>query len=314
MPSTVTKNLMEIKVSAIVVCFSPRRDELVRLLDSLKTQVSTILVMNNGGISQALLAELKSMPAVRVVDMGGNQGIATALNCGFTMLDQSGAEFGLTFDQDSRPPPNHASALIAAWYRLGAIARKDGRRVGAIGPSFYDTRDGRFDYPFFRAAGWRVEQIFENSGELVPQADVLITSGMLLPLHIWRKFPFLEELFIDHVDTEWCFRTLNAGFQHHGCFDVKMEHELSDAHPIKLFGMTLLKYSHIRRYYFFRNGIFLATRRYVPLTFRLRLIAGLLIRMVTSPFIDVQPGKSIIYIFSGLFDALRGKFGKKHFN
>ena len=70
-------------VWAIVVCYSPSREELIRLLHAIKGQVSTTLVMNNGGISPELLIELKAMPEVRLVDMNGNLGIASALNRAF---------------------------------------------------------------------------------------------------------------------------------------------------------------------------------------------------------------------------------------
>lgn len=301
---------MSISVWAIVVCFTPTRDELIRLLAALKEQVPHTLVMNNGGVSPEVLAELAALSGVELINMGGNMGIGTALNRAFELLSQSGIEFGLTFDQDSQPPPNHASSLVAAWCKLDFEASQIGRVVGAIGPSFHDTRNGRFDYPFFRAVGWRVQRIYERSGESLPQADVLITSGMLLPVQIWRRFPFLEHLFIDHVDTEWCFRTLKAGFQHHGCFDVKMQHELSDGQPISIAGMILLRYSPLRRYYYFRNGAYLATRGYVPAVFRVRLVVGMLIRAVTSPFIDPRPLHSFKFIVRGLWHAACGRFGR----
>lgn len=297
-------------VWAIVVCYSPSREELIRLLHAIKGQVPTTLVMNNGGISPELLIELKAMPEVRLVDMNGNLGIASALNRAFEQLAMNGIDFGITFDQDSQPPPNHVSRLVDAWSELNRQPRRGGQAMGAIGPSFYDIRNGRFDYPFFRAKGIRVQRIYENSGEIVPEADALITSGMLLPVCLWNKFRFMENLFIDYVDTEWCFRTRNAGYQHYGCFDVKMQHELSEGQPIAVLGMILLRYNPLRRYYYFRNGAYLATRSYVPAIFRIRLVVGMLIRAVTSPLIDPHPLRSLRFICRGLLDAMRGRFDR----
>ncbi|MFJ1253094.1 glycosyltransferase family 2 protein [Cupriavidus sp. CuC1] len=300
---------MILSVWAVVVCYSPGRAELTRLLDALNGQVANTLVMNNGGISPELLAELSGLPNVQVVDMGGNLGIAAPLNRAFEMMGERGVEFGVTFDQDSQPSINHVSALVRAWHGL-ASAPSSHASVGAIGPSFYDLRGGRFDYPFFRAKGLHVERVFEDSGERLPCADALITSGMLVPVKMWQKFHFIDELFIDYVDTEWCFRTRKAGYQHFGCFEVKMQHELSDGQPIVFAGMTLLRYSALRRYYYFRNGAYLATRNYVPLVFRIRLVIGMIVRAITSPFIDAHPLRSLSYIARGLRDAALGNFGR----
>lgn len=302
--------VMTESVWAVIICYFPSRHEVMRLLDALSGQVQKTLVMNNGGIEIQLLKELSVNPAVTVVDLGGNMGIGAALNSAFRLMLLHNVAYGVTFDQDSQPPPLHVITLLAARKRL-ALKGGSSRWLGAIGPSFYDAREGRFDYPFFRASGWLVRRVNRNTGEAVPKVDALITSGMLVPVALWHLHPFLEHLFIEHVDTEWCFRTLNEGYQHHGCFDVQMCHELSDGQPIIFAGVIFLRYSALRRYYYFRNTAFLIGRRYVPAAFRLRLALGFIVKALVSPLIDTSARKTLLATIAGLTDGVRGRFGQK---
>ena len=299
------------KVWAVVICYFPSRHEVLRLLNSLSGQVGQTLVMNNGGIDCKLKAELSAMALVRVIDLGENVGIGAALNSAFRELVFNGVAHAVTFDQDSQPELQHVNTLLQARQKLELEAGFE-KRVGAIGPSFYDVRDGRFDYPFFRASGLRVHRVTRGMGETVPKVDALITSGMLVPVSLWQQHTFLEDLFIEHVDTEWCFRTLNAGYQHRGCFDVQMCHELSDAQPIVVANIIFLRYSALRRYYYFRNTVFLIGQNYVPIAFRLRLTLGMIVKSLVSPIIDASARLTIQATLTGSFDGLRGRFGRKN--
>lgn len=297
-------------VWGVVVCYFPSRRELMRLLDALSGQVQKTLVMNNGGIESQLVIELLANPVVTVVDLGGNVGIGAALNSAFRQMLLHDVAYGVTFDQDSQPPQQHVSTLLAARKKL-ALEAGSSRRLGAIGPSFYDVREGRLDYPFFRASGLFVQRVDRRAGEVVPKVDALITSGMLVPVALWQRHTFVEHLFIEHVDTEWCFRTLDDGYQHHGCFDVQMCHELSDGQPIIFAGVIFLRYSALRRYYYFRNTVFLVSQRYVPGAFRLRLALGAIVKALVSPLIDTSARKTLQATMAGLADGVRGRFGRR---
>lgn len=299
-------------VWSLVVCFFPDEDILTNLVSRLSGQVSKILLLNNGGMSPEFQKNILNVNNVLLHDFQGNSGIAKALNEGFSQAAAQGADFIVTFDQDSCPELGHVSGLIKHWFELSKISGIS-EKVGAIGPSFYDMRNGYFLYPFYRANGLRVaKQYFSENGKNIVKADALITSGMLVPVAMWAdNLKFNEILFIDFVDTEWCFRSKTLGYVNYGCFDVKMKHELSEASPIVFLGIVILKYSSIRRYYHFRNCLYLVSRSYVPLAFRVRLVAGLFLRLFTAPFVDDHPYLSLQNIAAGVFDAVRGCYGKK---
>jgi rhamnosyltransferase len=299
-------------VWSLVVCFFPDENLLMNLVSRLSGQVSKILLLNNGGMSSEFQKNILKVNAVLLHDLQGNSGIAKALNEGFLQAIAQGADFVVTFDQDSSPELDHVAGLIKHWLELSSVSEVS-EKVGAIGPSFYDVRSGYFSYPFYRASGLRViKQYSPENNDGTAKADALITSGMLVPVAMWRdNLKFNELLFIDFVDTEWCFRSKTLGYVNYGCFDVKMKHELSEASPIVFFGIIILKYSPLRRYYHFRNCLYLASRSYVPFAFRIRLVAGLFLRLFTAPFVDDHPYSSLRNIAAGVFDAVRGHYGKK---
>jgi rhamnosyltransferase len=297
-------------VWALIVCYRPEPDTLLRLVRSISPQVSLIRILNNGGLSAGLRENLQMVDNVTIDDFESNVGIGSALNFGFNLAEQSSIEFVVTFDQDSLPSDRHVETLVSHWRTLSKSEVH--KKTGALGPSFYDARNKIFQYPFYRVNGLGVEKIYRQDGVDIVTVDSLITSGMLVPVSMWSEgFKFKDEYFIEYVDTEWCSRTKDHGFQHYGCFDVSMQHELSDKSAKKILGLIILKYSPLRRYYYFRNSVFFIRCSYVPFAFKFRVFCGLFIRLLVIPFVDDNPIASLKNAVVGLFHAfVSGKSGK----
>lgn len=297
-------------VWAAIVCFQPDDKLLLDLINRLSPQVGMILILNNGGLSVSLITDICKSKNVRFFNFNENIGIASALNRGFAEAATQGIDFMVTFDQDSLPVTDHVQKLLCKWQEL-SLNQTPSAKVGAIGPSFYDARGKRIDYPFYRSSGMRVVKEYFHGRDVVP-VDALITSGMLVPVKMWSEgLRFIDKLFVDFIDTEWCFRSKSFGYIHYGSFDVKMRHTLSDSAPIKFLGLIILSYSPLRRYYHFRNCLYLISRSYTPYSFRFRLISGLLLRLVAIFFVDEKPDKSFQAALLGICDSFRGRFGKK---
>lgn len=299
-------------VFAVIVTYNPDLGMLHELVEALLPQVGTAMIVDNGSVVD-LTQWCKNSGHDNLIlhRLASNMGIAAALNEGFSRSVASGANFVVTFDQDSCPESDHVVSLMNHWFDLSS--RSNGiEKIGAIGPSFYDGRSGNFEYPFYRANGFKVVKQYSSNDKNIVKTDALITSGMLVPTAMWCSgLKFNENLFIDFVDTEWCFRSRALGYMHYGCFDVKMRHELSEASPAIFFGLIVLKYSPIRRYYHFRNCLHLIFRSYVPIAFRIRLVGGLFLRFLTVPFIDEKPYSSIKSIAAGIYDVIRGRYGRR---
>ncbi|WP_368922130.1 glycosyltransferase family 2 protein [Comamonas aquatica] len=285
------------RIFALVVVFFPNREKLGDLIESLKGQVQKVILLNNG-VPEGF--DLHQYQCVEVLEMGGNIGIGGALNKGFAFLKNLKPEFVVTFDQDSLAAKGQIAELVQAW----DAASERGKRKGAIGPAFYDLRKGvTFEYPFFRSNGLAIQRIYDE-GQGVVEVDALITSGMVVPYYMYEEaHVFDEQLFIEFVDTEWCFRTLKQGFQHFGCFSTKMKHELSDDAPKKVLGVFVLKYSPFRRYYYFRNIVSMIISTTTPFAYRVRFLAGGVVKFTSIFFIDENPFESAKKALKGIFNG-----------
>ncbi|MEI8129848.1 MAG: hypothetical protein WCG95_09580, partial [bacterium] len=239
-----------------------------------------------------------------------NIGVAAALNFGMHLATKAKANFAVTFDQDSEPEKNHVNGLVDAWYTLEG-KKAPAAKIGAIGPMFYDARGGLHEYGFLLAKGLKVNKHYSSGNEAVVEADILITSGMLVPVSLWQEgLYFNDQLFIDLVDTDWCLRVKANGYTNFGCFNVRMKHEMSDAHPIRLFGISVLRYGYLRRYYYFRNCVYLIPKRFVPFAYKIRLFVTLLVMLLTALIIDERKIKSFQFILRGIYDGFSGKLGR----
>lgn len=293
---------MNIDCFALIVCYHPDNKILINLVLSLSTQVHRVLLLNNGGVDSSIFYNVEGVGNLDIIDFAGNTGLPRALNSGMQVAIDAGAEWVVTFDQDSRPPYDHVSTLIKAWR---AKASK-GIKVGAVGPIFIDDRDPTIRYPFYKSDGLIVRRVTQPSSNGCAETEVLITSGMLMATKVWQdNLRYCDSLFVDFVDTEWCLRATSRGYHLFGCFDVEMRHRPSDKKPIQLPGILLFSYSPLRRYYYFRNTLWVLKMPHVSPAFKLRIFIGSAIRVFTSPFVDRKFFGSAGGVLKGIFDGLR---------
>src|SRR5262249_19594983 len=86
-----------------------------------------------------------------------------------------------------------------------------------------------------------------------------IASGALIPAEVLQSVGLMQEdLFIDWVDMEWCWRARNLhGLQVIGIGDVVIQHAVGDD-VVALGSRKITIRSPLRHYYMIRNAIYLA--------------------------------------------------------
>src|ERR1700730_8582910 len=106
-----TTTLSPHKVAVIIVTYSPNIETLERLISVLiADRIYTVVVDNGGG--RAITPQQLVESGVKLVDLGGNQGIGAAINVGIAEARKAGATHVVTFDQDSNPSPGMVGILI----------------------------------------------------------------------------------------------------------------------------------------------------------------------------------------------------------
>jgi rhamnosyltransferase len=303
---------MNALVSSVTVAFNPAPARLEEQLRALDGQVARIIVVDNGSdLSVEKLLEKSSVlgrDRVRIIALPENQGIARGLNAGIAEARAGGAEFVVLLDHDSVPAPDMVELMVAA-YRRGA-ARPGADRIAAMGPRVKDFRDAR-EYPFIRL-GWLRNRHLRcgDRGEVV-ECDFLISSGTLLPLASFDEVgAFEEDLFVDSVDREWCFRARARGFTLKGVCAAQLDHRLGDHRRSVAGGIELIVHSPERLYYMTRNRMLLYQRAYVPLKWKLKDFLRVLAKFAATLALVAPRAEYARMTWWALRDALARRGGK----
>lgn len=289
-------------IAAIVVGFFPDYEVLDKLLLNLTKQVDYLFFIDNGGGDRFLEDLPLERSDIRYVNLNGNKGLGFALNEGFKLAANLGCEYVITFDQDSAPPDSLVPGLLDAHYELQA----KNMNCAAVGPVFFDRRaDKKNRFPFYKQDKGSIKALPTDQAEGLLEVDVLITSGMLIKTSVWiQGIQYDPGLFVDYTDTDWCFRARAAGYKLYGCLSQEMGHALSDAPPVKLFGLSFFEYSPVRRYYYFRNTIIFIRQKYVSFPWKFRLGIGLFMRFFSSLLIDKRKVLSFKMMCLGVWDGV----------
>ncbi len=262
-------NKPSVNVNAVIVTFNPERDLLLHELLLLAPQVDKIWLIDNAS-GQALDTWASGQPwgcKLELVPMPANLGLGAAQNAGIQRARAAGASHVLILDQDSEPMPDMVDRLLTA----SAGLQSAGVRLAAVAPVYVDkatgTRSG------FVRLGWldyKKQFVTPNQGPV--EADFVISSGSLIPIPVLDEIGLIDEdMFIDHVDTEWCLRARSKGYKLFGIPSAEMFHALGNKRKRVWFlrWRNIPFHSPFRYYYMLRNGVLLQKRSYIPWKWRI---------------------------------------------
>lgn len=298
-------------IAAVVVGYNPDIKVLDDLLISLSNQVGLLILVDNGGAELFLQGYPELKASVRYLSLQGNKGLGAALNAGFQLAVDAGIPYMVTFDQDSHAEPDLIEKLESAMVH----AKSRDEKCIAVSPTFFDRRDGkRINFPFYQSIDGVIKPVFVSDDVYgLVKADALITSGMFVDTQAWKVgIKYDEGMFVDFTDTEWCFRVRDRGYSLYGCLNVEMGHALSDAPPVKIFGLSFFRYSPIRRYFFFRNTVAVCRMAHTPSCWKKRLSVALVLRFFVNLLIDTNKTKSLKMMIRGIRHGSRNSLGPAH--
>lgn len=254
------------ELAIVTVTYNPDTEVLCRQLSEAPTAALTVLVDN---ASRTDLREAINRLAVGrhaiVLHNDTNIGLAAAINLAAThvRLVRPSCRYLLLLDQDSEPGRGGIARLLARYKEIESHTGK----ACCVGPRLVDVETG-LEYGFHQMRGWCWSRTYPPPGSRapVPLAN-LNGSGTLMPLTLFEELLGLEEdLFIDHVDTEWAFRVLAAGYRLYGVPDVSFGHRMGE-NSLRFWFLGWRIWpdrAPLRHYYLFRNAVRLMNRTYVP--------------------------------------------------
>ena len=301
-------------VMAIIVTYYPDAHYFKELINCLASQVEEILIVDNTPAEQdiafsTLTAQCKNLEQLRMIRLGRNYGIAAALNVGIDVAITEGFSHILLSDQDSLPTESMVAGLFQAEQEL----LSEGHKVAGIGPLIRDLVT-EMDYSFQTQVPGDIFYSNKFPTQEKPNVCVtsLITSGMLMPTAAIEQIGNMrEELFIDHVDVEWCHRAIASGYELFGTGYGTLQHRLGDGYiRVWYFGwQNISQYSPLRLYYRFRNFIFLLQQSYIPLRWKIRAMWYWLGFFYSHVIFSSNRLKNLLAVVRGVWDGIVGTMG-----
>jgi len=225
-------------IAGTVVLYNPG-EEVLAAMASYARQVGVLFAIDNSEAPAADMTErVRSLPGVVYRWNGRNLGIAAALNVGASMALAERCEYLLMMDQDSV-----ASDGMTGEY-VQYLSRHASQDIGILSPMPHFENYG--------SAG-----VFAASKDV----EVAITGGSLLNLAAYRDAgPFMESLFIDYVDFEYCLRLRARGYRVVQVGSAVVHQKLGNVEPRRFlfFRVAVTHHSPLRVYYRFRNRLVVA--------------------------------------------------------
>jgi rhamnosyltransferase len=210
---------------------------------SIAKQVFYVIIIDNGNTNFLF----QNIDNLIIINLGRNYGMAYAQNRGIELARRRNADFVLLSDQDTIYPENFISEMLNIYEY---IPNKE--RLGAITPVFYDENKKENSVIMitkFLAIVPDVHKIYSvahaiSSGSLIPISSLAVIGSMR------------EEMFIDYVDYEWCWRALKHSYEIISIPSISLRHKLGDR--VKKIGNRKIAIRNRARYYYIiRNGIYI---------------------------------------------------------
>lgn len=224
-----------------IVTYNPDINRLAENLESIASQVDRIIVVDNGSTEWDSIAATVEHYSALSVRNATNLGIASALNQMATKALELGAKWLLTLDQDSVC----SEGLVADYEKH--VGETD------VASMTCHITDRSFSYE-------------EAPTEFV---DFCITSGNYIDLSEWKRIGgFDEKLFIDKVDTDYCYRLRLDGKKILNVPTSGILHEVGKGTREHCFlGKKFVVFNHsaFRVYYIARNQVYVARKHRVTL-------------------------------------------------
>jgi rhamnosyltransferase len=285
------------KVVGVVVAYFPDLKELTFNISSYVNELDKLIIWDNTPNQAedyfAPVIEEKYKDKIRIMTTGKNEGIGYALNQAAQWGINNHFDYLLTMDQDS----NFAEGSLLHYLR---IIQKTGRRDVVMYTSMLRLVSG--DSPPFE-------------GEFLEQ-KLGITSGSIMPLSVFEELGFFqEELFIEGVDLEMCWRAKKHQLKVLQVNHVYLNHAVGDRKEFNFLGEKLhtYNYSPIRVYYSIRNHIYLYKKYKDHAFFIHYFYNNVFKRAIAILLLESDRRKKLYALFLGAAHGLEGKLGAYSF-
>lgn len=224
-------------IGSVVVLYNPTKDEIENINTYLSSVDYAVIVDNSTHSNEKLVETLVySKNKTQYISKRVNLGLCKALNIGVDVLKEKGCEWALLFDADSKL----GSDIVTVYKK--AIEDHKGKPVALFAPVHVFDRSNAAPYQGYKNIDWSM------------------TSGWLINIEIFKKQNgFFEELFVDGLDMDYCFKSHENGYLVVECGEAVINH-----HPAETKSFLGFKYGIASpyRYYMQARQLIWCWKRY----------------------------------------------------
>ncbi|WP_342240592.1 glycosyltransferase family 2 protein [Inquilinus sp. OTU3971] len=290
-------------LGAVVVLFHPTAEQIARVV-KLRRHCDDLVVVDNTPQPDSQLAISFEAHDITFINEGNRNGIAGAHNRGLKIQFERGADAVALIDQDSVMPDNYFPVMREICTTLAS-------QPFMVGPRIFEEAIQEY-VPVLETNGIAVRQLDVREDTGMQRCATLISSGCVISRAAFAKIgSFDEKLFIDCVDTEYCFRARACGVPVYVTPALTLSHRIGDLRRHKLGPYKTITLNHpwYRRYYNARNSVQLLLRhgRRYPVIFLLNLFT--LREVFYIAFLENAKLAKLIGILLGVVDGLSGRLG-----
>lgn len=265
------------KIAAVVILYNPAKDVLKNIL-SYSNSVDYVICVDNSQTS-AFSSYCQDYIYIPLFD---NKGIAVALNVGVKYAEKLGCDWVLTMDQDS-----YFANDIVGIYKQYIL--KGNTFVKMYCPTYIYSRS-------------KNKVLHDQYIKFAMQSAALIDISCFSEIGY-----FIEKLFIDVVDYEFCLRLLKSNAKVLQVSSAKLIHSPAHTKCISFLGFKL-EYgcdSYVRYYYQARNLLYVFKLYHEPY-----LLFVLFVKFIKIIFLFDNKFNYLRFFKAGIRDAFANNLGK----
>ena len=216
---------MESKLCGVVILYKPNYKEIYDNIYTYAKNLKTLYIIGNSLIKDDFLLKLQKLSSIILLHNGENLGISKALNMVLKEAISDGFEWILTMDQDTSFNKNDFSKYLANFNKVNKLELM----------IYAPIHNKKFLNDYYQE-----ESYVMTSANILNIKKAISING------------FDENLFIDEVDHEFCFKTLKNKYKIFQDYRIAVNHHLGN----KLDNKVTI-YSSTRLYYMLRNYLYL---------------------------------------------------------